>query len=134
MLFAGLAFILMGVGLAADAKGHAAAAAHWLSPETSRGLTAAYRLGGLAFIALGALLPFIPFDTTRLGPWAGAGFLGIAVWLALAKRPEWGQRPLPRGLEAAPAREPWGPRLARWSGWGVAACFAAFGLVLLLQR
>ena len=129
LFFAGLAFVLMGVGLAADADAHASAAAQWL-PD-ARPLRAAYRLGGAAFIVLGLALPFIPIDPSRLGRGAGVAFLLIALWQAWAKRPEWAQRPLPRGLQAPPSSERLRERVARWCGWGVAACFAANGLLLL---
>lgn len=137
--FAGLAFVLMGAGLIADAPVHAQAARDWqerfyFAAGKSRAadpLVWAYRAGGLLFVAAGAwLLAALALSPDLLAARlkaAGGGPLGRLLGgmlfsacgglLAGARAGEWA-RGRPRTLSF-------------WSGTALAALFVAFGAFLI---
>lgn len=141
LVFGGVVFFLMGLGLAADARGHARSALQWLPAERSAALVLAYRLAGGLFMACGLFMAFSgriePPVLGRAGRLAaGVLLLACGAGLAWAKRPELGAGArLPGDLERemglSPAPDPLGARVWRWSGWALAAAFAGFGALLL---
>lgn len=144
LVFGGVVFFLMGLGLAADARGHARSALQWLPAGQGSSLVLAYRLAGGAFMAFGVLMAFGPswikppvLDRAGRSA-AGLLLLACGAGLAWAKRPELGggarlSGALERELGLSPAGESWGPSVARWSSWALAAAFVGFGLWLLTR-
>ena len=153
LAFAGSAFALMGVNLAAGAEGHAASAADWPG-STSRSvaaLVAAYRAAGSAFGALGAAL----IAGAWLGP-RGFAALGRPIHLSAPQRLAAGAVLAAAGAGlayhrltlAAPRRLPAclddgllsgdGPTLRRRAAsaaaWLLSADFLLFGCFLLSRR
>lgn len=116
---AGLVFVLMGIGMYADAEATAQAAGTWLPKERQPEMQRAYKFGGAAFVILGLYLLTGRVEPPRATPKAGAVLLGAALLLGLSRRAD-----LHGGVR-------WGSRVARWAGWAQVLVLAAAGLRLL---
>lgn len=153
LAFAGCAFALMGVSLAADARGHAASAAAWSgSGARQTQVAAAYRAAGSAFVALGAALvagawlrpralsalarPIHLGRVERLA--AGALLAVVGAGLALNRLSIAQPRRLPGGLAAdgsLPGEPvPLGQRAASTAAWLLSLEFLLFGFLLLSRQ
>jgi uncharacterized membrane protein len=117
---AGIVFMLMGVGMYADAEVSAQAAAAWLPKERQPEMARAYKFGGAAFVILGLYLLTGRIQPPPATPRAGLLLLGAALLLAFSRRAD-----LHGGLR-------WGTSLARWTGWAQVAVLGAAGVKLLL--
>lgn len=148
--FAGWAFVLMGVSLAADARGHAASSAEWEGGGATP--AAAYRAAGAAFIAMGAVLAAATWmRPAALGALArpihlrplercvaGFGLAALGAGLALHRLTLEAPRRLPAALAAedpgAGVPAPLSRRAASWAAWLLSVEFLLFGCFLLSRR
>lgn len=158
--FAGALFALMGVALAADARGKAEDAVNWErqwraavgAPEPSRDeaprrrrLALAYRLGGAVFAAFGVVLlvsaatgrgPFVAREVGREALIGGIFFtacgavLAVNGWLRRGRR---GPRFLEGVLLADDAPPSPGERIGTACARATIALFLGFGVRLLLE-
>lgn len=153
LAFAGSAFALMGVSLAAGAEGHAASAADWpgSTGRSLAALVAAYRAAGSAFAAIGSAFVAAawlgPRGFSALGRpihldgpqrlLAGGLLAAVGAGLAYHRLTLTAPRRLPAGLDdGSIAGE--GTRLRRRAAsaaaWLLSADFLLFGCFLLSRR